>query len=56
MIKKTFDITMRVPNGIVTKSITVVQLNSKYWIDLQSVMTALNSGWKKWSLYFRGCQ
>lgn len=55
MIKKTFDITMRVPNGIVTKSITVVQLNSKYWIDLQSVMTALNSGWKKWSLYFRGC-
>jgi hypothetical protein len=55
MIKKTFDLAMRVPNGVVTKPITVVQLNNKYWIDLQSVMLALGMSWPKWQMYFRGC-
>jgi hypothetical protein len=55
MIKKTFDLEMCVPNGRVTKPIVVVQLDSKYWIDLESVLKALGMGWKKWHLYFHGC-
>jgi hypothetical protein len=56
MIRKTFDLKMALLTGqVVTKPIGVVQLNSKYWIDLQTVLLALGMSWPKWGMYFRGC-
>ncbi len=56
MIVKEFDLTMRVNvSKTVTKPISVLQIDNRYWIDLQGVLEALHLSWPRWSMYFRGC-
>lgn len=56
MIKKTFDLKMALLTGqVLMQPISVVQLDGKYWIDLQTVLAALGMSWAKWGMYLYGC-